>query len=57
MAKISELKDPLAFFKPLEVSELNFKVALVYFFAYKAKNMRGVIINNLGGRVQFLRVL
>ena len=37
--------------------EPDFKVVLVYSFAYKAKNMRGVVINNLGGLVQFLRVL
>ena len=31
--------------------EPDFKVVLVYSFAYKVKNLRGVIIYNSGGQV------
>ena len=37
--------------------EPDFEMILVYTFAYKVKDPRGVIINDLGGQVQFLRVL
>ena len=37
--------------------ELDFKVILVYAFAHKARNPRYIIINNLGGQVQFLWIL
>ena len=37
--------------------EPDFKIILVHTFAHKAKDPRGVVINNLGGQVQFLRVL
>ena len=31
--------------------ELDFKIVLVYTFAYKAKDLRGVVVDNLGGQV------